>query len=39
MSENDLLYPAIFIFAMMVVGLIYTVIEFTKSSKKWNKDE
>jgi len=31
MSENDLLIPAIIIFAVMVIGLIYTVVEFTKA--------
>jgi len=31
MSENNLLVPAIFIFSVMVIGLIYTVVEFTKA--------
>jgi hypothetical protein len=29
-----LLYPAIFIFSMMVIGLVFTVIEFTKMGVK-----
>ncbi len=34
MSPEHLLYPAIFIFSMMVIGLIFTVIEFTKMGVK-----
>jgi hypothetical protein len=28
MVVDDLLYPAIFIFLMLVIGLVFTVIEF-----------
>lgn len=34
MSPEHLLYPAIFIFSMMVIGLVFTVIEFTKMGVK-----
>jgi hypothetical protein len=34
MSPEHLLYPAIFIFTMMVIGLVFTVIEFTKMGMK-----
>jgi hypothetical protein len=30
MTSVDLIYPAIFIFGMLIVGLILTVIEFNK---------
>ena len=39
MSSDILLYPAIFIFSMLIVGLIFTVIEFKNISKKSNQDE
>lgn len=39
MSPEHLLYPAIFIFSMMVIGLIFTVIEFTKMGEKSDKKE
>lgn len=35
MSSDILLYPAIVIFSMLVIGLIFTVAEFSKM----NKDE
>lgn len=34
MSPDFLLYPAIFIFSMLVIGLVYTVKEFTKMSEQ-----
>lgn len=37
MSPEHLLYPAIFIFAMMVIGLVFTVIEFSKMGEKSDK--
>lgn len=37
MSSDILLYPAIFIFSMLVVGLIFTVIEFSKMKKDESK--
>ena len=36
MSADFLLYPAIFIFLMLIVGLVLTVLEFS-SIKKNNK--
>lgn len=33
MSSDILLYPAIFIFSMLVIGLIFTVVEFSKMKK------
>lgn len=39
MSPEHLLYPAIFIFSMMVIGLVFTVIEFTKMGAKSDQKE
>jgi hypothetical protein len=33
MSSDILLYPAILIFSMLVIGLIFTVVEFSKMRK------
>jgi hypothetical protein len=33
MNEPDILYPAIFVFSMLVVGLLLTVWEFTRMKK------
>jgi hypothetical protein len=30
MSEPDILYPAIFVFSMMLLGLLLTVLEFSR---------
>jgi len=30
MSEPDILYPAIFVFSMMVIGLLLTIWEFSR---------
>jgi hypothetical protein len=43
MSSDILLYPAIFIFSLLVIGLVFTVVEFSKIDKddkddKKNKD-
>lgn len=34
-----LLYPAIFVFSMLFIGLVYTVIEFKKMEKNSEKDK
>jgi hypothetical protein len=34
-----LLYPAIFVFSMLFIGLVYTVIEFKKMEKDNDKDK
>jgi hypothetical protein len=39
MSPDFLLYPAIFIFSMLVIGLVYTVVEFTKMGSKEEKSK
>ena len=39
MSSDILLYPAIVIFSMLVVGLIFTVKEFSKLHKDDKKTE
>ncbi len=39
MTENYLLIPAILIFSVLVIGLIYTVIEFTKMQKESDKKD
>ena len=37
MNSDLLLYPAILIFLMMLIGLIFTVLEFSKIQKKADK--
>lgn len=39
MSSEVLLYPAIVIFTMLVIGLIFTVKEFSKLDKDSKKTE
>jgi hypothetical protein len=43
MSEPDILYPAIFVFSMLLIGLLLTMWEFSRLQKrqqqKVNKDE
>lgn len=39
MTENYLLIPAIIIFSVLVIGLIYTVVEFTKMKKDSDKKD
>jgi hypothetical protein len=39
MSSDILLYPAIFIFSMLVIGLIFTVKEFSKIEKDAKKTD
>jgi hypothetical protein len=34
MATIDILYPAIAVFSLLVVGLVLTVLEFVKISKK-----
>jgi hypothetical protein len=38
MNETDILYPAIVIFGLLVIGLVLTVIEFTNLEKKSNSE-
>jgi len=39
MSSDILLYPAIVIFTMLVIGLIFTVKEFSKMEKDSKKTD
>jgi hypothetical protein len=43
MSEPDILYPAIFVFSMLLIGLLLTMWEFSRLQKrqqqKVNRDE
>jgi hypothetical protein len=39
MSSDVLLYPAIVIFTMLVIGLVFTVKEFSKLEKDSKKTE
>jgi hypothetical protein len=39
MSSDVLLYPAIVIFTMLVIGLVFTVKEFSKLNKDDKKPE
>ena len=34
MSEPDILYPAIFVFSMMLIGLLLTMWEFSSLHKR-----
>lgn len=34
MSEPDILYPAIFVFSMMLIGLLLTMWEFSRLHKR-----
>jgi hypothetical protein len=34
MNEPDILYPAIFVFSMLVIGLALTVWEFSRIKKR-----
>jgi hypothetical protein len=34
MSEPDILYPAIFVFSMMLIGLVLTMWEFSRLYKR-----
>ena len=38
MSSDILLYPAILIFSLLVIGLVFTVFEFSKMQRKSDKD-
>ncbi|MGB5406412.1 MAG: hypothetical protein WBN08_04615 [Thiogranum sp.] len=43
MTEPDILYPAIFVFSMLLIGLVLTMWEFSRQHKrgqqKVNKDK
>ncbi len=39
MSSDILLYPAIFIFSCLVIGLVFTVVEFSKMQSDTKKPE
>jgi hypothetical protein len=43
MSEPDILYPAIFVFSVMVIGLLLTIWEFSRlrqrEQQKLRKDK
>jgi hypothetical protein len=39
MNETDILYPAIVIFGLLVVGLVLTVVEFSNIEKKNNREK
>lgn len=39
MNETDILYPAIVVFGLLVIGLVLTVIEFSNIDKKGNNDK
>lgn len=34
MNEPDILYPAIFVFSMLLIGLLLTIWEFSRIQKK-----
>jgi len=34
MSEPEILYPAIFVFSMMMIGLLLTILEFSRMHRQ-----
>lgn len=39
MNEPDILYPAIFVFSMLLIGLVLTMWEFSRLQKRKQKVE
>jgi hypothetical protein len=39
MTETDILYPAIVIFGLLVIGLVLTVLEFSSIKNKSDKEK
>jgi hypothetical protein len=39
MTETDILYPAIVIFGLLVIGLVLTVLEFSSIKDKNDKEK
>lgn len=39
MSEPDILYPAIFVFSMLLIGLLLTMWEFSRLHKRQQQTE
>ena len=39
MNEPDILYPAIFVFSMLLIGLVLTMWEFSRLQKRKQKME
>ncbi len=39
MNEPDILYPAIFVFSMLMIGLLLTMWEFSRIQKRANKPQ
>jgi hypothetical protein len=38
MNEPDILYPAIFVFSMLLIGLLLTMWEFSRLQKRKQRD-
>ena len=38
MNEPDILYPAIFVFSMLLIGLLLTLWEFSRLQKRKQRD-
>ena len=39
MSEPEILYPAIFVFSMLMIGLILTILEFIRMQKQLKQQQ
>lgn len=39
MSEPEILYPAIFVFSMLMIGLILTILEFIRMQKQLKQEQ
>jgi hypothetical protein len=37
MSDPDILYPAIFVFSMLLIGLVLTILEFSRLQAAENR--
>ena len=39
MSEPEILYPAIFVFSMLMIGLLLTILEFIRMQKQLKQEQ
>ena len=39
MSEPEILYPAIFVFSMLMIGLLLTILEFIRMQKRLKQEQ
>ena len=39
MNEPEILYPAIFVFSMLMIGLLLTILEFIRMQKRLKQEQ